>query len=366
MNQNNLEERFQESRILIVDDDPISRETLEDILYAQKYKLTFAENGIDSIKKVEENPPDLILMDIMMPKMNGIEACRKLKSDDKNKHIPIILVTALDSKDDMVKGLDAGADDFLTKPVNRIELRARVRSMLRIKKQYDDLMLALQMREDLSNLIVHDIRNILNIITMSSYILKFQNIDDRDGFQRSVDIIQNQTRRMDNFLDDILMLAKMKEGKMILKTSEVELNELIGNVAKNHSPVAESKGLKIELDLPKESKKLHVDPNLFERVLDNLVSNALKHSPWESVITLKAERRENDKVRINIMDQGEGIPEEYRNRIFNKFEIVNLKKKGVRQIGLGLAFCKMVVEAHDGKIWVEDNDPVGSIFKIEI
>jgi len=128
-----------QSTILIVDDEPIIRSILEGLLSVKGYNVVAAGDGLQAIKQVAESPPDLILLDVMMPEMNGFEVCQRLKAGQKTQHIPIILVTALDSKEDLARGLDAGADDFLPKPFDNLELLARVRSMLRVKKQYDQL-----------------------------------------------------------------------------------------------------------------------------------------------------------------------------------------------------------------------------------
>ena len=126
-------------RVLVVDDESSARDTLEAFLFREGYDLAFAASGPEALARLDEIEPDIILLDVIMPGMDGIEACQRLKTDKRWRHIPIILVTVLDSKEDLARGLDAGADDFLSKPVNDLELRARVRSMLRIKKQYDKL-----------------------------------------------------------------------------------------------------------------------------------------------------------------------------------------------------------------------------------
>jgi signal transduction histidine kinase len=189
-----------------------------------------------------------------------------------------------------------------------------------------------------------------------------------------MDTIHTQARRLNSFLNDMLMLAKMKAGKPILNRSIVDVSQLVLEVEKSYSVIAWSKRIHLAVDLPEESRQISLDANLFQRVLDNLVSNALKFSPAESTVRLRVEYPEaktaspmqEPRVRIQVLDEGPGIPEEHRDRIFDKFEIVALKERGISQVGLGLAFCKMVVEAHGGQIFVDANEPQGSVFTVEI
>jgi signal transduction histidine kinase len=174
---------------------------------------------------------------------------------------------------------------------------------------------------------------------------------------------------MDSFLTDMLVTAKMAEGKLILSRSMVDVNQLVQEVAKIHGYLAESKGRKlVVVDVPKETRQVSLDANLFYRTLDNLISNALKLSPPEGTVTLRAEYPASPMplVRIQVVDEGPGIPEEDRDRIFDKFEVASLMQQGIPQLGLGLVFCKMVVDAHGGRIFVESNEPHGSIFTVEM
>ncbi len=358
----------EKAQILIVDDEPSARETLEALLFREGYDLAFAEDGPEALAKATELTPDVILLDVMMPGMDGFEVCQRLKADERWQHIPVILVTALDSKEDLVRGLDAGADEFLPKPVSGPELRARVRSMLRIKKQFDELEATLRLREDLANMIVHDLRNPLAVILVCSHMLKKQTRSPQD--LKVVDGIQTQARRLDALLNDMLTQAKMKEGKLLLNRLMVDVNQVVREVKENHSVIAQSRGIDLVIELPEESRQVSLDANLFQRTLDNLVSNALKFSPPQGIVTVRAEYPESEAasslVRIQVLDEGPGIPEEHRDRIFDKFEIVEAKKSGIPQVGLGLAFCKMVVEAHGGRIFVDANEPEGTIFTVEI
>jgi two-component system sensor histidine kinase/response regulator len=361
------------STILIVDDEPSARDTLEALLFREGYELAFAASGPEALARLDELAPDVILLDVMMPGMDGFKVCQRLKTDKRWRNIPIILVTGLDSKEDLALGLSVGADDFLSKPVNGLELRARVRSMLRIKKQHDELEVTLRLREDLADMIVHDMRNPLTSILGWSELLLTRNLTTPESLE-CMDRIHTQARRLNSFLNDMLILAKMKAGKPILNRSIVDVNQLVLEVEKSHSVIARSKRIHLAIDLPDESRQISLDTNLFQRMLDNLVSNALKFSPSESTVTLHVEYPEaktaspsqEPRVRIQVLDEGPGIAEEHRDRIFDKFEIVALKGRDLSQVGLGLAFCKMVVEAHGGQIFVDANEPEGAVFTVEI
>ncbi len=357
--------------ILIVDDDAIVRDTLQALLFKEGYHLAFATSGQDALTRLKDINPDVILLDVMMPGMDGFEVCQKLKTDKKWQHIPIILVTALDSKEDLVSGLEAGADDFLSKPVNGLELRARVRSMLRIKQQFDALQTMLDLREDLSYMIVHDMKNpIMSIMGFSRYLLKIGNVSAEQV--EDIEKIYAQAQRLHSFANDLLLAAKMEAGRLILSQENINVVPLIAEVQNNHRVIARSKNITIALELPETSQQIFVDRNLTQRVLDNLMSNALKYSPANSTIIMRAEyltstsEGTDPTVRIQVLDEGPGIPEEYRNRIFDKFEVVASKERGPSQVGIGLAFCKMVVDAHQGQISVANNQPKGAIFTVEL
>lgn len=387
----------EKNSILVVDDEPMGFEVIEAQLYREGYDLTYASSGIEALSRLEDIEPDVILLDVMMPQMNGIEVCSKIKSDPNWKHIPIIMVTALSSKEDLAQAINAGADDFLTKPVNGVELRARVRSMLRIKHQYDTLQATLSLREDLSNMIVHDLRNPLTkILASSSFLLDDSDLKEED--LRSIELIASAGRQLNSMINDLLIQAKMQSGKMVLNRSSVELNDLVAETLSEFKSVVQSKNIQLKSQLPETSLRVSVDANLIRRLIDNLLSNAYKFSPKDSTITIQVDylgrrleeaRREEylsgststnisvknsslassdvlpapEQATIRITDQGFGISQELKQRIFDKYEVGKLMQ-GVSQLGLGLAFCKMVVEAHGGKIFVEDNQPRGSIFTV--
>ncbi|MUG98431.1 response regulator [Scytonema sp. UIC 10036] len=350
--------------ILIIDDEPDNFDVIDTLLDTEGYQLSYVSNGEQALALLKAFQPDVILLDVMMPQMNGIEFCQKFKSHPQWKHIPVIMVTALTAKEDLSKCLALGADDFISKPVNGVELRSRVKSMLRIKKQYDTLQETLRLRENLSEMIVHDLRNPLTTIIMATEILGMAKFSP-ELLQKKTDAIVRSARQLQSLIDNLLLMAKLESGKMILQRTEVDLFAICYSAISDLEIFAEQKKLKLVVSLPAIGGSVSVDLNLFRRVLDNLLFNAIKFAPYNSEIMLCADYPKPGRARIQVADSGPGVKEELRQKIFEKYEI-GTPMKEVSQIGLGLAFCKMTVEAHGGSIKVEKNEPKGAIFTVEI
>ncbi len=356
------------SKIWIIDDELSMRKLLEWMLNKEDYEITLLANGKQLFEKLNETMPDLILLDLTMPGIDGFEICRHLKTNQQFQHIPIILITVSDSQKVLTQGIEAGADDFLQKPVSRQELGARVRSMLRIKRQYDELQADIQMREELSNMIVHDMSSPIISVLLHATLMEKKTSDT--GQLKHLEMIRMAADRLNSFVNDMLTLAKMEESRLSLDTSLVNVNQLVLEAEKHFSIIAQSQNVVLKIVLPHHALEMSLDPHLFRRVIANLLGNALQYSSNDTTVILRLSTRHSDDknphLRLQVIDQGPGIPLEYRDRIFEKFEVIDLKKKGITQIGLGLAFCKMVVDAHGGKIFVEPNHPQGSIFTVEV
>lgn len=356
------------SKILIVDDELSARMQIESMLSQENYELKSVASGKALLEQLTQLLPDLIILDIMMPELDGFEVCQRIKAENRYRHIPIILITSLNGKKVIAQGLETGADDFLQKPINKLELRARVRSMLRIKRQYDTLQAILKMREELSNMIVHDMSSPIISILLHTALME-EKVTDPD-LRKHLEMIRLAADRLDSFVNDMLMLAKMEQSKLRPCISWVDINQLAEDAEKHFSIIAHSKNISLVLQLPSPALEMFVDGNLFRRVIANLLSNALQYSPNNSTIKLQLEAvnvgDEKSHLRMQVIDEGPGIPREYRERIFEKFEVVQLKRQGISQIGLGLTFCKMAVDAHGGRIFVKPNYPKGSIFVVEV
>jgi signal transduction histidine kinase len=355
----------EQKTLLVVDDEPDNFDVIEILLFKENYQLHYVSSGKAALNFLAEKLPDVIILDVMMSDMDGIQVCKKLKSNPQWSHIPILIVTALVAKEDLARCLDAGADDFLSKPVNGLELRARVNSMLRIKQQYDAIQSALKLKEEMTSSIVHDLRNPITNIQLACDLLASANLPPKP--QKKVVQIATAIQRLRSLVDDILIVARVESGRLSLNLSEVDLAEMGACVLADFEAIAASKQIQLVGDLPEIGNKLPLDANLVRRVIDNLLANAIKFSPPASQIKLQINypQSPNCQVRIGVFDAGPGVSEAKRQVIFEKYEVGNVIS-GVPQIGLGLSFCKMVAEAHGGRVFVESNQPEGSIFTVEL
>ncbi|MFN6461680.1 MAG: response regulator [Nostoc sp. DedVER02] len=348
--------------ILVVDDEPDNFDVVETLLDNQNYELHYASGGQQALNRLNSLQPDLILLDVMMPDLNGMEVCQRIKADPQWQMVPIVMVTALTAKEDLARCLATGADDFISKPLNGVELRARVNSMLRIKQQYDSLQVLLKLREDMANMIVHDLRNSLTSIVLAAEILRFSGLSSEQQ-RGKVEQILLAGQQLQSLINSLLIVGKLESGKMHLNYTEVDLSALCISALRDFEAIATQKNLLLIGELPEPGGIVKVDATIFRRVLDNLLSNAIKFSPANSQVTLRAEYLAAGGAKVQVADLGPGIREDLRQIIFEKYEVAT-RIPEVSQIGLGLAFCKMAIEAHCGRITVEDNYPNGSIFTV--
>jgi signal transduction histidine kinase len=365
---------IEKKKILIIDDQVDNFEIMEAFLSVNNYELYYASGGIKAFSLLETLEPDVILLDIMMPEMDGIEVCQRLKSNDTYKSIPVIMVTALNSKEDLAHALDQGASDFVTKPINSLELRSRVRAHLRTKSEHDELKKllklreeALTLREDLSNMIIHDLRNPLATIVLAAGIVQryIDRLDQRPLILNKMAQILDSGHKLEDMIDGLLLMAKLESGKILFNAIPTDLYELGVEALKDFELVANSREIQLIGDLPDPNQTVLTDATILRRVIDNLLSNALKFSPEGSQVTLSLEYLSENHFRVQVIDRGKGVNKAEKEKIFEKFEIGSLKKN-TSQIGLGLAFCKIAIEAQGGTLAIADNTPQGSIFMIEV
>ena len=349
--------------ILVVDDNASNLDIIESIFAHEDLDLFYASSGIHALELLEALAIDTILLDVMMPEMDGIEVCRRIKANPKWSCIPVVMVTSIDSKEDLAFCLQTGADDFVKKPVNALELRARVRSLLRIKEQYDNLQTLLQARTDVTNTIMRELRNPLTTMMLASGVLQRTPLSETQ--QKKVDQIYISGKQAIASLDSQLIISKIERGSLSLDCIDLNLVTMIQMVVVEFQVVIENYGLELVTEFPQKSQLTKIDESLLRQIIEHLITNAINSSNTGQKITIHLEYPPEIQARISVIDEGWRLRDEAKDIILNRFEMNDLFAN-IQNTGLGLAFCKLATEAQGGKFWVTDNQPQGSIFTVEI
>ena len=368
--------------VLIVDDEERNIKLIKGMVLNEKYEVATASCGQEALDYLESNQVDLIILDVMMPDIDGFEVCRRLKEDETTRHIPILMVTALMEKEHRIKAMEVGADDFLSKPVDRTELLVRVKSLLRIKSYHDkvlesneeiiaknfELEKLEQTKEELTHMVVHDLMNPLSVISMGLDLLMFDELNYNDEQIKTMQQCHHNCDELKRMIQSMLDIHKMEDGKLQPVIKEVEISDLIGSLIESFQASAAYNQIELEYDSSGSDHTIHGDEMLIKRVISNLISNAIRHTPPFGKVKIGVDGVEgNGSLKLSVRDTGDGIDPKYHDKIFERFEQVDLRESGVKvgSSGLGLAFCKMAVEAHGGNIWVESNGN-GSAFYFSV
>ena len=372
------------SKILIVDDEIKNIRLFKAMLMSERYLTFEAFSGEQALEMISGVNPDLILLDVMMTGINGFDVCRKLKRADETKIIPIVMVTALSEKAHRLEALEAGADDFLSKPVDRSELVARAKSLLRIKAYHDELkarnseiaeqnekLRELQkIKEGLTHMIIHDLNNPLSSIIGALDLILLKESALSKKTLGSLNACLDYCRDLKDMILSLLGIHRMEEGKLELDIEGSDITELIMEVMQQSEFKAKKNHVRLFANGSKAPYTVAIDRGLIKRVILNLLSNAIRHTPTGGKVEVKTDLNTADEsISIQVVDTGNGLAPEYHQKVFDKFEQVCLNKEGVAigSGGLGLAFCKMAVEAHGGKIWVEsEGEGQGANFQFTV
>lgn len=364
--------------ILVVDDHLPNIDVLRSFLEREGYRVTPASSGPQALALVQQDRPDLILLDVLMPDMDGFAVCRALKSAEQTRTIPVILVTALQDPEHVVRGLEAGADDFVSKPFIAAELLARVRAHLRTKALHDELARQLEiirrqneelrrletLKEALTEMVIHDMNNpvtsILGNLEMVRQLPPALSSPQQEALQAAI----NSTKRLMRMIRNLMDLRHLEEGQWMLQRSPVDIQELVQDVL-------------AELDIPHMKPELKVEVNvapatcwldryLIERVLANLLDSAVKFTRSTGKVGVHGEST-GEYYRLSVSDQGPVLPEALRDRIFEPAAQLEARDAGLpRGVTLGLTFARLAVEAHGGRIYVEPNKGAGNRFVVEL
>jgi len=356
--------------ILIVDDTPANLHLLSEILKTNGYKVRPVTGGAPALLAATSKSPDLILLDINMPDMNGFEVCERLKADCKLKEVPVLFISANGATKDKVKAFNCGGVDYITKPFQSEEVLARVKTHLQIQRQqrhlqesYDKLRELESLRDNLVHMIIHDMSTPISVINISLSMLgDFSGSKPNKSSAVVFQAASNSVQQLQDMVSHLLAVSRLEAGEMPLDKIECQLDQLINTTIQQRA--FSNGGHAINVEAP-TGIKVFCDQNIIQRVLGNLLGNALKFIPEMGEVKIAVSTC-NGKARVCVTDNGPGIPAESHLRIFEKFGQV--KSTGHRNLGtgLGLAFCRLAVEAHGGQIGVGSEPGKGSTFWFEL
>jgi two-component system, sensor histidine kinase and response regulator len=358
-----------EPHILVVDDEADNRRLLNRILSGTA-RITEAGDGRTALEYLSRESFDLVLLDIMMPDMTGLQVLEIIRGQPSTVDLPVVLISALSDTDDIVRGLQLQANDYIVKPIDIDVVMARVDTQLKLKQTSDlqkqaiaELEAAQQMKDKLLRIASHDLRSPLSNVRMVQILLR-EYVKDQPEALEILDTLQVTVDKMKGIIEEFLDAPKFQTTGIEIRLGHVEVAEIVAAVAAQYSRMAFDKNIAIQTqDLP---GAVVADHARLEQALNNLVTNAIKYSPRDTVISLWSEIR-GDRVRINVADQGPGIPIGERDKLFKEFSKLSTRPTaGESSSGLGLWIVRQMVNLQGGEVGVECPLDGGSVFWIEL
>lgn len=352
--------------IIVVDDEPAILELVQAQLEKENYEIRCFNSGKELLAdQASLSQADIMLLDVMMPELDGFELCRMIR-EQQSRFFPVILVTALGETEHKVRGLDTGADDFITKPSNAAELRARIRANLRTKRLHDELESAREeveklahLKDLLTDMIVHDLRNPLGSLSMALQLMgdppNPANVDPSTW-----DLTRQQIDSALELCEQLLDIRKLQRGELTIGHADFDLAEAIEQAVSPVRLLAKERAVSLRLEIP--GITCQGDIVLLKRVIMNLVINAVKFSPPDDEVTVTARTADNE-IYVAVSDHGRGIPPECHELIFELFTTSQVEAEA-KGYGIGLAFCKLAVDAMQGRITVDSAPGKGSRFTV--
>lgn len=367
-------EPIEHGNILVVDDIAMNREVLRRLLEKRGYTVTEAAGGEEALLLLQAQSFDLMLLDILMPEVTGWEVLQRARRDFPIQKLPIVMISAVDEQDAVVRCLELGADDYIIKPFEPAILKARVTARLDAKRSRDRETILFEElaekyrrlqeleaeRDDLTHMIVHDLRTPLTSIIAA---LKSITLEEDAACHEFIAIADASAANLLRMINNLLDLSKLESGSMNLSQTDIDVQSIAEKASQDIRLLAKDKGIKVEIQVP-AGQTIQADEDLLHRVLVNLLGNAIKFTPEGGQVLLTSVQ-EGENLNISVTDSGPGIPDGMKEKVFEKFaQVGNARTDRKTSTGLGLTFCKRVVDAHNGQIGVRDNPAGGAVFNV--
>lgn len=349
--------------ILIVDDTPANISVLVDALADTGFQLMVAEDGEDALEQVRHTRPDLVLLDVMMPGLDGFETCRRLKADAATRDIPVIFMTALTDTAEKLKAFAAGAVDYITKPLQHEEALARIRTHLTLRRLQRELQEQLALKERFIRIAGHDLRNPLCLILVSGELARRQGAAPE--ILEYLESIHASARQMRSIIDTFLNLRR-PGLESAGASARCDLALLVAAVVAQQAPAAERKGIALAFAPPAALPAARCDAGLVYQAIANYVSNALKFTPPGGRVDVQV-RESGLRLRVEVADTGPGVPPAERGALFTEGARLSPRPTGGEESnGVGLSIVKQLVEAQGGTVGADFPGATGACFWLEL
>jgi len=361
--------KINEQSILIVDDVPKNIQLLGSILKEEAYDLEFATSGKEALEWLDSKQFDLVLLDIMMPEMDGFEVCRRIKENHATREVSVIFLTAKADFQSIIQGFESGAVDYITKPYNRKELLVRVKTHLTMQQQRKQLELTTSFEKKIFSIIGHDLRSPMgNIRTyIEAFLLVNHSLDENvKSLLKDLYLLSDNAF---NLLENLLNWAKSQSGGIVCRPQNENVTGLIRNVMSLFALQADNKKISLSY-LGDDVVQGFFDPELISVVIRNLVSNALKFTPHDGNVRISAGlviENNFERLVLRVSDTGTGMSPEVVDNLINKnFHYTTYGTDNEKGSGLGFQLCKEFVALNNGKIWIESSPDKGSVFYVSL
>jgi len=352
------------ARILIVDDQPANLQILGTILDQHGYDVVPAPDGPTALRRLAARPPDLVLLDVMMPGMDGFEVCRQIRTQRVLEDLPVIFLSAADDKEVIVRALECGGVDYVTKPFNSAELLGRVKTHLALKAARDRLRQLAQDKDELLGILAHDLKNALGSVQMSSQLLAERTESDARLHRLSLNIQEAADRTL-AFVKQFLANTATERG-LTLVPAAVDLSQTAADVVQEYARMARRKGIRLQMDPDPapSSAVIHADPSALRQVLDNLVGNAIKFSPPDRAVHVSVTVAPSH-VECRIRDEGPGFTDEDRARMFQRYGRLSARPTGNEpSTGLGLSIVRQLMTLLQAELQCDSVPGGGATFTL--
>jgi two-component system sensor histidine kinase/response regulator len=344
----------QRPTILIVDDQEENLRVVGSVLSIMGYDIVPATSAEQALKRLSARKVDLVLMDMFMPGVDGLEACRQIKMNPQYEGIPVIFLSASDDKNTIVQALEAGGVDYVTKPFNRAELLSRVRTQLTLKESRDQLHNLAEDKDELLGILAHDLKNGLAGIQLSSSLLQERADELPKRCATLVDNIANTTDRLLSYMREFL--ANQLAEHLSLEPQSVSLADLVRSVVASHESAAASKNMELKVQVQGEAPSVKADPEALRQVIENIVSNAIKFTPESGTVVISLPTPSLGRAQVVVSDSGPGFSPDDRGKIFSRYARLSARPTGNEpSTGLGLSIVKKLLTGMGGDIILSPN-----------